>query len=795
LATAGCVFDASLRSSENAFAAHSTSPARRVGTQETRRTPAGFFVKPGGSLAAQLRSLRIAADFTLDALAERSGISARAISDIERGVSMSPQKRTVLALTGALGLDAAARDGLLRAARARPRSKAVDEDRSTAVAPHRSADFTGRAREISGMLASLTGLDDRATRVVLVSGPAGIGKTAIALEVVNRSEVSSTRTLFVDLGGFSSEPLTALEILRALLRQVPRIGEGAPITLDDAVRRWQLETETSVYLVLLDNAAHESQIRPVLTLDPRSRVVVTSRRRLAGLEGVFRVSLGPLSEQDAVDMLGRLIPESQRGVGDLRELAGLCEHIPLALRIAAHRIASRPASSTGDFLVRMRAAEDRLRLLVAGDLAVEAAFALSYDELDSATAALFRSISVIDGPTFDARIAAAIVGAHVLDIEERLDELTDLGLVETRGGNRYRVHDLLRQFGAARHKRESGQRGVADAHRRLRFWLLSSLERGGSWFEPERSPEISNAVGIAFPDSTTAETWIRLEEPHWWLAMQEASRNGEHATVVDVADALHWFSELWTGWGHWQQFFTLAVDSARALGDARLEAMHLGYLAWAQVHEIPDREVARQTALLAIEAADRSGDAQQRGWANSYAAWTSTLLDREADATEHSRIAIDQFGSAGNLDGAAQAMWILTSATNDPRGHELTIRSLKSVLERTNQDEREKYVLVANLTRLITYEYMSRSYSAIGQHDRAIAVATQSVELAEQFASPIRSAGALRQRITANIAAGDGAAAEIDITAALAGLESVPLDSSTPRLRKQLLALRRGLGS
>jgi transcriptional regulator with XRE-family HTH domain/tetratricopeptide (TPR) repeat protein len=752
-------------------------------------------MRPGLPLAAHVRSLRIAAHLTLDALAEHSGISARTISDIERGVSTSPQSRTVLALTDALGLDSAARDGLLRAARARPRSKAVDENRSTAVAPHRTADFSGRNRELSAMLAMLGDSDDETAQVVLVSGPAGIGKTTIALELAARADAPPSRTLFVDLGGFSSEPLTPLEVLRALLRQVPRNGEGAPITLDDAVRRWKLETKASGYLVLLDNAAHESQVRPVLTLDSRSQVVVTSRRSLAGLEGVRRVTLGPLTEEEAILMLSRLVPESQRASNDLGELAGLCDHIPLALRIAGHRIASRPTSSTRDFLVRMRAAEDRLRLLVAGDLAVEAAFALSYDELDSSTAALFRSISVIDGPTFDARVAAAINDTNVLDIEERLDELTDLGLVEARGGNRYRVHDLLRLFGAARHKRDVGQRGVADAHRRLRFWLLNSLERGGSWFEPERSPEIPGADGIAFPNSITAEAWIRLEEPHWWPALQEASRNGEHSIVVEVADALHWFSELWTEWGHWQHFFKLAVVSARALGEPRLEAMHLRYLAWAQVHESHDRELPLQTALLAIKAADRSGDAQQRGWANSYAAWTHHLLGRDDEATEHSRLAIDQFGSAYDLDGAAHTQWTLTSATNDSRDPARALKSLEAVLERTDRDDREKYALVANLTRLVVYEYMARGYTSLGHHQKAIAVATLCVELAGQFASPIRSAGALRHRITANIAAGNTVAAQIDIDAGLVGLEAVPSDSSYLRLRNQLLALRAGLAS
>jgi transcriptional regulator with XRE-family HTH domain/tetratricopeptide (TPR) repeat protein len=752
-------------------------------------------MKSGASFAAQLRSLRTASNFTLEELAERSGISARAISDIERGVSTSPQKRTVVALSDALGLDAAARDGLLRAARAHPRSKSVDEDRSSAVAPHRTADFSGRDHEISVILALLTGSDDTTTHVVLVSGPAGIGKTTIALEAVNRVNDDSSRTLFVDLGGFSSAPLTALDTLRALLRQVPGIGEAVPTTTDDAVRRWQLETEKSAYLVLLDNAADESQVRPVLTLDPRSRVVVTSRRSLAGLEGVHRVTLGPLGEEEAILLLGRLVPESQRAPGDLRELAELCEYIPLALRIAGSRIASRPASSTTDFLVRLRADENRLRLLVAGDLAVEAAFALSYDELDSSTAALFRSISVIDGPTFDARAAAAIDGTHVLETEERLDELTDLGLVETRGGNRYRVHDLLRLFGAARHKREAGQRGVSEAQRRLRFWLLSSLERGGSWFEPERSPEIPNAVGVAFPDSMTAEAWIRLEEPHWWPAMQEASRIGEHSTVVDVADALHWFSELWIEWGHWQQFFELAVDSARALGDPRLEAMHLGYLVWAQGIETDDYELGLQTALLAINAADRSGDAQQCGWANWYAAYMHFLLDRLAESAEYCHVAIAHFGTAGDLDGATQAVSILSDAVNDRAGHELALKSFETVLERLDRDEPENFAVVANLTRLTAYMAMARSYSAVGQHRNAISAVNLGVDLAEKFASPIRSAGALHRRIEVNIAAGNADTAESDIAAAFVLLDTVPTNTSTSWFREQLLALRVGLTS
>ena len=791
-----CALASVLRGSRNASDSYSTAGRWRGGTQKACRTLRKFLIESGESLAEQIKTLRTAADFTLETLAERSGISARAISDIERGVSTSPQRRTVLALVDALNVDTAARDGLLRAARAQRRSQDAVEDRSAAVAPHRTADFSGRDLEISEILSTVSDSDYPMSHVILVSGPAGIGKTTVALEAVNRLQNNtSTRPLFVDLGGFSAAPLSALDVLRALLRQIPGIGEEVPTTIDDAVQRWQLETETSDYVVLLDNAAHESQVLPALTLNPRSRVVITSRRSLTELEGVRRLSLGPLSEKDAILLLERLIPESQTGEGDLHELAELCEYIPLALRIAGSRIASRPASSTGDFLGRMRATENRLRVLVAGDLAVEAAFALSYDELDSATAALFRSISVIDGPTFDGRIAAAIDGTHVLDNEERLDELIDLGLVEARGGSRYRVHDLLRLFGAAHHERESGLQGVSDANRRLRFWLLNSLERGGSWFEPERSPEIPNAIGAAFPDPSTAEAWIRLEEPHWWPAMRRAADGGEHSKVVDVADALHWFSELWIEWGHWQEFFELAVTSARALGDLRLEAMHLGYLVWAQVIETADHELARETALVAVEVADRSGDAQQRGWAHFYAAWTHSLVGRQAESADHCHMSIEQFGIAGDLEGTTQALSVLTFVVNDRQGNELALLSFQTVLERLDRDNREKNVLVANLTRLAAYTGMASSYLAIGEHAQAIAAATLNVNLTAQLGSPIRSASALRQRIRMHIAAGDAAAAEVDIAAALSGLDSLPSASYPSWHRERLVAQRESLSA
>jgi transcriptional regulator with XRE-family HTH domain/tetratricopeptide (TPR) repeat protein len=734
---------------------------------------------------------RLAADLTLEALAERSGVSVRTISDIERGVSVAPQRRTVEAIATGLQLDGQQRDAILREARAR-RAVPAEGQRATAVAPHRVSDFTGREREITEVVSLLAPTEAGDCPPVMISGPPGIGKTTSALEAMNRIREDGQPTLFVDLDGFSPLPLAPLQVVRALLRQMPGIGEKVPASLDEATMLWQSATAENPPIVLLDNAAHENQVRPVLTLDPRSKVVITSRRTLAGLEGVRRMTLGPLSTEESVTLLARLIPAAQRVAGDLSELAELCDHIPLAMRIAGNRIASRPASQAGDFVARMRSSENRLRLLVAGDLAVESAFALSYDDLDAQTAALFRAISVIDTGTFDARIAAATLDVDVIEIDLRLDELTDLGLLEARGGNRYRLHDLLRLFAAARLVAVDGPDGARVPRDRLRSWLMGTLERAGAWFEPDRSPDLANAAGAVFAAAETAEAWIRIEEHHWWPAMQSAAQAGEHAAVVDVADSLHWFSELWLEWGHWLELFSLARDSAQKLSDRRLEAMHLGYMVWATILETRDRERGLELARLAVTTAEASGDHQQRGWAYWYLGWM-LRRDHFDEAVVACRESVSLFDLAGDTAGSAQAMIQLSSLLHASGDSELAIDEFRRVLERVEASRSTTHNLVQMITELSAHQHMSRSFLALNRPTEAIESATSALAVAEAFGSETRIAEALRFRATAHLAAGNVDDAEADISKALSGLDANTKLKYILAEREKLEALREGV--
>ncbi len=599
--------------------------------------------------------------------------------------------------------------------------------------------------------------------------------------------------VFADLGGFSAIPLTPLRVLRALLRQMPGVGDKVPANLDDAARLWQSVTEQNPPAVLLDNAANESQIRPVLSLNPRSAVIVTSRRTLAGLEGARRVSLGPLSEYDSVLLLQSLIPSSQRDDGDLAQLAQLVDNVPLALRIAGNRIASRPGWKASDFAQRLRSAEDRLRLLVAGDLAVEAAFCLSYDDLDTGTAAVFRSISVIDGATFDARIVAATIEGDALETEIRLDELVDLGLLEARGGNRYRLHDLLRLFASDRLRSEVGPKGLAVRRDRLRSWLLGMLERAGAWFEPERAAEAGLRRLEHFADRATAGAWIRLEVDHWWPAMRSAAALGHHDVVVHTGDALHWFSDLWLDWGHWHELFSLAVASAEALDDLRLQATHLGYLAWAEMVEIGDFEAARLTAERALAAAEAAADDPQRGWANFYLAWalgSLGLLEKSEAAT---RASIDAFHRAGDRDGLAQAVLHQVDLGHRRGDFEGSRRQVVKFLAELQATPRRADDLVRTITEYSAYQFLTNSHLGLGQAQEAIESATAGLALAEELGSAGRIVAILKKRVLAQLAAGNEESAENDITRALAGMDRRSKDAYLRSQRTQLEELRKRL--
>ena len=421
-----------------------------------------------------LRGHRRAARLTLEQLAEMSGVSARTLSDMERGRSKGPQHRTVTALADALALKEddreqfveLARDGRLRDHWTRPVG--------LCELPRVVDDFTGRAAELVWMSELVYAESAPGVGVVgLITGSGGMGKTTLAIRAAHvlRPDFPGG-VFFIDLLGMSPRPAAVADALRLLLRALGLADEQIPEDVPERASVYRSLLRDRQALVVLDNAGSEEQVRPLLPGDGASRALITSKRLLAGLEGVRRLGLGPLSPPEATELLTGIV--GQRAADEetaLNRLAELCEGMPLALRIIGNRLVSRPGWDAAELAARLADEEHRLDQFKAGDLKIATAFAMSYEQLADAARRVFRRLAVVPGADFDAALAA-VVGEVLPEVAwDALDELVDLGLLLDSTGGRYRFHDLVRLFARTRLEEEESLAEREALTARVTSWL------------------------------------------------------------------------------------------------------------------------------------------------------------------------------------------------------------------------------------------------------------------------------------------------------------------------------------
>ncbi|WP_203775579.1 helix-turn-helix transcriptional regulator [Paractinoplanes deccanensis] len=606
---------------------------------------------------ALLRRLRIAADLTLEQLAEASGVSDRAISDMERGVSRSPRARTIEAIAGGLGLGADDRDRLVAAARA---GRVAPAPVAGLPLPRRVSDFTGRGDELARISrwTAAAGPDTPAP-VVVVSGPPGVGKTSLAVQAAQ--SWPAEQHLFVDLRGLDAKPLAPAAVLGKLIRALSPDLRLVPRELDEATALWQSLAAGRRLVVVLDNAIGEGQVRPVLPPHGPAVVLVTSRRALSGLEGVRRLRLDALSEADAVHLLETILDDPGTDRESLRRIAKLCVNVPLALRIAGNRLLSRPGWTPGDLIARLAAQERRLDALAAGDLQVKAAFTLSYQQLSGVARRLFRRLALVPGPSAGVELASVLVEEPVPVTEDAVDELVELSLLQQRRDGRLEFHDLLRLYAQGELEREEGAADRAAAARRRDTWLLDTAVVAGHFFEPGHGPPPAD-IPCHLRTGAQAGDWLRREAENWLPALHAAAAAGEHRRVVEVAESLHWFSDGWANWPHWLDVFSLSTAAARALGDDRLTSVHLGYLAWVDIVCLGRPELALDRAREALEHAERSGDRRQIAWSQYYVGWALSRLRRWDETLEHARAAVEDFRAVNDREGLPNGLTLCALA-------------------------------------------------------------------------------------------------------------------------------------
>ncbi|MGY0020640.1 ATP-binding protein [Streptomyces sp. YJ-C3] len=610
------------------------------------------------TLGKRLRQLRRVAGMTLEELAEASGVSARAISDMERGHSRAPQPRTLAALAGSLGVAEDERRRLEEDARALRRSSAAARPGPCEL-PRAVRDFTGRVRELDVLRrAAADGARGGPTPVVLVHGQAGVGKTTVVLRAAEaiRDDYPGG-CLYVDLRGVDPAPPAAGDVAVRLLRALDISARAVAASDEERCAQLRAVLRERRCLVILDNAADEAQVRPLLPGEGAGLVLMTCRRVLSGLEGVRRLALSPFTPQESAALLRTVADQAAEpsAADDVAEVSLLCGHLPLALRIAGTRLSTRSGWSVRHLVERLAGEDRRLAALRSGDVSVVAAFTLSHTQLSIAARRVFRRLAHLPGPDFSAPLAALVTEDGLADTVDVLDELVELGLLQPRGADRYQLHDLLRLFAGERLRGEEPEGERAAVRLDMARRLLDITVTAGRWFEPGHGAPPADWRGpVPLATSDEAAYWLRAEAENWLGALRIAAGAGEHRRVVETAEALHWYSDITIAWRGWYEVYGLSRAAAAGLGDRRLKIVHLNYLSWAASNCARRWEEGLQSALAARDLAAEEGDLKEEAWALQYAADALNRAGRYAEALEMVRAALLPADLAGDHDGYVQ---------------------------------------------------------------------------------------------------------------------------------------------
>ncbi|HTJ39119.1 MAG TPA: BTAD domain-containing putative transcriptional regulator, partial [Dactylosporangium sp.] len=450
--------------------------------------------------------------------------------------------------------------------------------RAARCLPRDVADFAGRAELVRRLVDQLR---DERPEIIAIDGMPGTGKTTLAVRVAHAaSERYPDGQLYLDLRGHSERaPLDPGEALGALLRQLGVPAERVPPGLDDRAVLWRTELADRQVLVLLDNALDTAQVLPMLPGTAHTGVVITSRRRLGGLDGAQTVSLDVLPVDDAVELLRRTVGE--RAYSDPActvEVAELCGRLPLAVRLAGARLQHRPSWTVADLAARLRIANRRLPELAVDGRTVAAAFTLSFQHLAVPLQRLFALLGLHPSGDFEPAAAAALAGLPVPQTEALLEDLVDVHLVEAPAAGRYRLHDLLRDYAAQL------AHGDTDAVGRLLDHYLYSVVAATKFMELSDARSLLRLdspppTALEFDAPTDARRWLERELPNVLSVARLAAEAGRHRHTCMLTRAV---SPFLFGFGFSERQLDLyerAIEAAVALPDAELEAESRNYLA------------------------------------------------------------------------------------------------------------------------------------------------------------------------------------------------------------------------
>lgn len=533
-------------------------------------------------------------------------------------------------------------------------------------------DFTGRGAsvtELSEVLASASGEEGRIMAVSALAGIGGVGKTTLAVHVAHLARTAfPDGQLYVDLQGAGPRAAEPETVLGAFLRALGTADQAIPDSLEERAAMYRSVLDGRRVLVLLDNARDAAQVRPLLPGTAGCAALVTSRVRMVNLAGAHLVDLDVLSPDEALLLFTRIVGTER--VAAEREAAldvvAACGFLPLAIRIAASRLAARRTWTVSVLAAKLADERRRLDELQAGDLAVKATFELGYGQLEPAQARAFRLLGLADGPDISLAAAAAVLDLHPQDTEDLLESLVDTSLLESAAPGRYRFHDLVRLYARAcaeRDEQPPSEREEAMS-RLLDFYLATAagvyaIERPGDRLVDDL--ETTEYPGLAFTDGSAALDWLYTEAAPLLACVRQAAGTGRLRRAVDLLWAA---KDLTESGANSHQYETTAVavrEGTRASGDPRAEGRARTVLTDVLLVSGRIRQ-AEEQARAAMELADSAGDATATSWIANNLGLICLHQGRYADAKPFFDRAIAGLRAAGNRPFEATSLCNLSRA-------------------------------------------------------------------------------------------------------------------------------------
>ncbi|MFD8944433.1 BTAD domain-containing putative transcriptional regulator [Streptomyces californicus] len=523
-------------------------------------------------------------------------------------------------------------------------------------------DFTGRSAFVTELGGRLATAEGSVMAVSAVAGIGGVGKTTLAVHVAHQARPHfPDGQLYVDLQGAGARAAEPETVLGSFLRALGTADSAIPDTLDERAALYRSTLDGRRVLVLLDNAHDAAQIRPLLPGTPGCAALVTSRVRMVDLAGAHLVDLDVMSPEEALQLFTRIVGAER--VGAERDAAldvvAACGFLPLAIRIAASRLAARRTWTVSVLAAKLADERRRLDELQAGDLAVKATFELGYGQLEPAQARAFRLLGLADGPDISLAAAAALLDRDPHAAEDLLEALVDTSLVESAAPGRYRYHDLVRLYARACAERDEEAAARESAlSRLLDFYLATAagvyaLERPGD--RTVQHLEAPRYQGLSFTDHGRALDWLYSEAGCLLACVRQNPGPDSIRRAVDLLLAAKDLAESGANARQFETAATVLRDAAVAVGDPHAEARARTTLA--QVHSMAGRfDQAEDEARRAMLLAPSIEDVWTHCNAPNELGIIAGYRNRQTEAEELLGQACAAFRADGNQAGEASAL-------------------------------------------------------------------------------------------------------------------------------------------